>query len=120
MANKLKIQKLDRRMSGHQHFMYRLELPYHAFSKLGIAPNDAYINRTKTFFEYSTVLTDIYGYGPSVDDANAYAAVYGQSPAWGFRPLDNYHTYTLYFKDDEVKHHIEKLLMFNILSEPGK
>lgn len=104
-------------MSGHQHFKYRLELPYYAFSGLGIAPNDAFSNRAKTFFEYSTILTDAYGYGPAVDDADMYAAVYGVSPSWGFRPLDNHHTYTLYFKDEEAKDHIEKLLVFNMLQQ---
>lgn len=115
MTTKLKIQKLDRRMSGYGLFKYRLELPYHAFTVRFNNP-DAYNNRAAKFFEYSKILTELYGYGPSVDDANIYAHTYGKGPSWGFRQLDNNHTYTLYFKDDEVKHHIEKLLMFDILS----
>ena len=110
MSVKLKVQKLDGRMSGYGYFKYRLELPYHAFRDVGVS--NAHHERAAKFFEYSKILTDIYGYGPHVDDADMYAAVYSVDPAWAFRLYDYQHTYTLYFKDENVKDHIEKLLVF--------
>lgn len=115
MELKLKIQKLDGRMSGYGVFKYRLELPYHAFHKAGVG--NAHIKRAAKFFEYSKILTDVYGYGPAVDDAGMYTTVYGSNPKWGFRLYDNQHTYTLYFADEEAKDHIEKLLVFSMLQQ---
>lgn len=104
-------------MSGHEYFKYRLELPYYAFTADNGGHDTAYRNRAAKFFEYIKVLTELYGYGPAVDDAGMYHAACKEKPKWGFRPLDNHRTYTLYFKDDDVKDQIEKLLVFMQLQQ---
>lgn len=115
--NKLKIQKVDRRMSGHQNFKYRLELPYCAFQGIGHNPSTAYSDRAKTFLTMCRHFTELYGYGPSVDDAYVYANYFGLPPRWGFRLLSHSHTYAIYLSDEESKSELEKILVFGLLQQ---
>jgi len=113
-STRVKIQKMDRRMSGHSHFKYRLEFPWAAFnaSTKHLVP---YFDRTKTFYEFCQHLTEVYGYGPSVDDVGMYATIFDVTPKWGFRLGDSTHLYTVYVADDEGRQELEKVLSFNIL-----
>ena len=108
----LKIQKMDRRMSGHAYFKYRLELPWAAFSRSGT--DEPYHKRTTTFCEFCQHLTNVYGYGPSVDDASSYFRAFG-APQWAFRLNDSTHTYAIYVADDDGRQELEKIISFNIL-----
>ena len=108
----LKIQKMDRRMSGHQHFKYRMEFPWIAFNKFNGEP---YHERAAVFYEFCRRLTDVYGYGPSVDDANTYIRAFDEFPKWAFRLITNSHTYAIYVADEEGRQELEKVISFNIL-----
>jgi hypothetical protein len=112
-SSKLKIQKMDRRMSGHAYFKYRLEFPWSAFNQ-GTFGDEPYHERTKTFYEFCRHLTDAYGHGPSVDDASYYVRSFG-FPTWAFRLVSSTHTYAIYVADDESRQELEKILSFNIL-----
>ena len=112
-SSKLKIQKMDRRMSGHAQFKYRLEFPWSAFNQ-GRFGDEPYHERTKAFYEFCQHLTDTYGYGPSVDDANSYVRAFDW-PRWAFRLVSSTHTYAIYVADEEGRQELEKVISFNIL-----
>lgn len=113
-SSNLKIQKMDRRMSGHQHFKFRMEFPWVAFNK-GRFGNEPYHERSAVFYEFCRRFTDVYGYGPSVDDANSYIRAFGEFPKWAFRLLSNNHTYAIYVADEDGRQELEKIISFNIL-----
>jgi len=109
----LTIQKLDRRMSGHTKFKYRLEFPWGVFRDT----LNPWLSRAKAYHDFCRHMTGIFGFGPHVDDAEGYANCYNEDPKWGFRLNDHAHMYTIYMADEEAKSEVEKLLMFGILSK---
>lgn len=111
-SNRLKIQKMDRRMSGHAYFKYRIEFPWAAFNFLGAS--ESYYERIKTFYDFCKHLTDIYGYGPSVDDASSYFRAFG-APKWAFRLNEPTHICAVYVADEDGRQELEKIIAFNIL-----
>lgn len=111
-SSKLKIQKMDRRMSGHAYFKYRMEFPWAAFNQSG--NSESYYERIKTFYDFCKHLTDVYGYGPCVDDANSYYRAFG-APKWAFRLSDSNHICAVYVADEEGRQELEKIISFNIL-----
>lgn len=114
MMLNLKIQKLDRRMTGHQYFKYRLEFPYHAFSAIGGFQAEAFRMRAQTFYDFFKHLTEVYGVGPEVDDTAIFSLAYKTDPQWGFRLVTNNHTYAVYVTE-EARIEVEKLLVFKQL-----
>ena len=112
-SSKLKIQKTDRRMTGHAHFKFRLEFPWSAFNQFGTS--EPYHLRSKIFYEFCRHLTNVYGYGPIVDDINSYIRSFDEFPKWAFRPVTNTHTYAVYVADDAGREELEKIISFNIL-----
>lgn len=113
-AQRLKIQKTDRRMTGHTQFKYRLEFPWAAFSAGFASTSEPYHERTKLFYDFCRHLTEVFGYGPSVDDATSYTRSF-EWPKWGFRLVDHTHTYAIYMADETIRSEVEKLLAFKIL-----
>ena len=112
-SSNLKIQKLDRRMTGHRHFKYRVEFPWAAFNQTNSI--DPYRDRIKTFYEFCKHLTETFGYGPSVEDIGQYCMAFGETPRWAFRPSTSTHIYAIYVADEESRQEIEKVISFNIL-----
>lgn len=112
--NRLKIQKLDRRMSGHQNFKYRLELPVYAFND-ATGPGSAWLRRTVAFNDFCRHLTSVYGFGPCVDDAHVYANHYNEVPQWAYRLVDHRHVGTIYVANEAGREELEKILAFIIL-----
>lgn len=106
----LKIQKLDRRMTGHQFYQYRIEFPYHVFTHINGHEN-AFRLRGKTFYDFFKHLTEVFGVGPEVEDTAVFSVAYETDPHWAFRMIDNHHTYALYM-DEEARIEVEKLLVF--------
>ena len=112
-VRRIKIQKVDRRMTGYLHFKYRLEFPWSAFN--GKNDIDPYRNRAKAFYEFCKHLTAVFGYGPSVDDAGTYGMAFDEVPQWAFRLNSNTHTYAVYVADEAGREELEKIISFNIL-----
>ena len=108
----LKIQKTDRRMSGHAYFKHRLEFPWAAFNRGNTS--EPYYERTRTFYEFCRHLNDVFGFGPSVDDASSYFRSFG-APRWAFRLNTSTHVCAVYVADEEGRQELEKIISFNIL-----
>ena len=99
-------------MSGHAHFKYRMEFPWIVFNQLNREP---YHERAAVFYEFCRRLTDVYGYGPSVDDVNTYIKAFGEFPVWAFRLNNSNHTYAVYVANEIGKDELEKIISFEIL-----
>lgn len=109
----LKLQKLDRRMTGHQWYKYRVEFPLSAVRDIKIKDMTAYGIRTQIFSEIMQHLCSNLGFGPYVD-----YTYYAKDPKWAFRIADHNHVDTVYLTE-EAKTEYDKILTFLKLKYSG-
>ena len=102
----LKIQKLDRRMTGHRWYKYRVEFPISAFRDSIPSDISVYQLRTQTFTELMYHLTRNIGFGPYVDYSG-----FSHDPKWAFRIADHNHLDTVYLTE-EAKLEYERFMTF--------
>jgi hypothetical protein len=112
----LKFQKLDRRMSGHNYFKWRVEFN-NRYSNYTNEQNYSGFEvgklRRKTWIEALEYLTQVYGFGPDLDKAYYYNELKGVAPRFATRICragDNFFD-TLYLRGDEEREEFEKFLI---------
>ena len=103
---KFRLQKLDRRMTGHQWFKYRIEFPINAVRDIKIDNMTVYAVRLVIVSEIMQGLTNAIGFGPYVD-----YTPYAKDPKWAFRTADSNHVDTIYLTEEAVAAY-EQILTF--------
>ena len=108
----LKIQKTDKRMSGHAYFKYRVEMLPGLITSRDDIGWPSKIKMTLNFWNLVCKhMTEVYGYGPDTDKAYLWTEEYG-APAWGYRMSAMSRVDCLYFRDEEVLKEYQKAVTF--------
>ena len=103
---KFKLQKLDRRMTGHRYFKYRVEFPISAVRDIQVPDMTVYGVKILIFSEIMQGLTQAIGFGSYVDYTH-----FAKDPKWAFRIADHNHVDTIYLTEEAVAAY-EQILTF--------
>jgi hypothetical protein len=112
----LKVRKLDKRMSGHQYFEYRVT--FDGYTTLRhIAANQA----NRDFLACTRYMTEKCGYGPELRLVRFIQQEGGEVPIWAtrhaYQALNTSAPDTIYLRDDEAKEKFEAFLTFLTLKD---
>ena len=109
----LKVQKLDRRMTGHRYFKYRVEFPVCAVRGVQINDMTVYGVKILLFTEIMQHLCSSLGFGPYVDYTQ-----YAKDAKWAFRIADHNHIDTIYLTEEALEEY-NKFMTFARIKYSG-
>jgi hypothetical protein len=113
----LKVKKLDKRMSGHNYFKYRVTFDGYR----SLLRSDSIKRANRDFLNCTRYMTEKCGYGPELRLVHIVKEESGEVPVWAtrhaYQALNSAAPDTIYLRDDEARDIFETFLTFLTLKE---
>lgn len=113
----LRVRKLDKRMSGHQYFKYRVTFDGYR----SLLRNEAMKQANRDFLNCTRYMTEKCGYGPELRLVSFIKQEGGEVPVWAtrhaYQALNSSAPDTIYLRDDEARDIFEAFITFMTLKE---